>query len=144
MIAELRKRPHFGTRDLTLSHATGEFNYIPDEFVPHTVVLSRPKFEEFVFDFEYSINETIGRTLKWNDGTKFELGKYSGKVLKIVIQCDGSQKLFSKMVDASHKLKELVESLPQESFKRNHELVNQAFRTIGEEIRLNPSQVPSY
>jgi len=124
MIGELQRvRPNFRDKDLLLHSQTGELSYLPEEFAPHTILVSvaKPKVCEFVF--EYQIDEDANSEKIIDIGIKGIFGKYTDKVLKLSIDFSSLKDLIGKLAIASTSLNTKKGNLNKESYRKHYDLV---------------------
>jgi hypothetical protein len=129
-----RRRPNFRGDDLLLHRQTDELSFLPSEFVPHTVNISLSGNNSCEFVFEYLIDETEEATKSIQFGIEATFGKYTNKVLKIVIDFNSFKDLIGKMIITSQQLIIRKGTLTKDSHRKNYDLVSRLFNDLVEDF----------
>lgn len=134
MIQTRRIRPHFGQIDLLLRDKTDELSFLPSEFVPHTTIVDIKDDYECNIEFEYQIDEDAGAKQSIDMDIELVIGKYTNKVLKIIIDFNSASDLFKKIVVATNYLKNRRNILTKDSHKKNYDLVSSILQRVVKQL----------
>lgn len=126
-------RPDFTREELSLkSPKTNERRFVPFALVPHTV---KGEFDsdECVLKFEYLIDETLGQKINPDSNISISIGKYTEKILEIVINHKGQRSFLSNLLQTEELLKTLRDGIEREPVKRNYDLVVEILQDISKD-----------
>jgi hypothetical protein len=86
-------------------------------------------------EVEYSSPETSGAELVILEGVKVLLGKYTKKVLAMYFQYADCDRILNQLTEAAEAIKRQQISVPQDSIKRNYEMVAEVLTHLREYIQ---------
>jgi hypothetical protein len=119
-----KHQPHFTPEEFALEpHRPDEQRYIPNAFTPKTGVVEITK-ETARFTFEYTVTEDPMRsTVELRPSVQAILGKYTKKVLEIVVEYGSLDALYEQIGLAAKAVKSSKAKIPQDSIRRNYDMV---------------------
>jgi hypothetical protein len=87
------------------------------------------------FEVEYSSPETHGSEFVIVEGVRVLLGKHTKKVLAMYFQYSHCDSVLTQLTEAADAIKRRQISVPQDSIKRNYEMVSEILAHLREYIQ---------
>jgi hypothetical protein len=117
-------QPHFSPEEFALEpHRPDEQRYIPNAFTPKNGVVEITK-QTARFTFEYTVTEDPMRNaVELRPSTQAILGKYTKKVLEIVIEYGSLDTLYEQIGLTAKAVKSSKAKIPQDSIRRNYDMI---------------------
>jgi hypothetical protein len=107
---------------------------MPGAYIPKStrIAIGANKAE---FEVEYSSPETPGSEIVIVEGIKVLLGKHTKKVLAMYFQYPACDRILTQLTEAADAIKRQQVSVPQDSIKRNYQMVSEILTYLREYVQ---------